>query len=252
MIRKDNRSEQGAELRRQAEEIILGKTDPMPENPESMTLEEIRRQLHELRAHQIELEMQNEELRSMQAKLDIAQAHYFDLFSLAPVGYFILSEQGLILESNHFAATLLGPALSKLIKQPITRFILNEDQDIYYRLRKQLFETGEQKTCELRMVKKDGTTFWGHLSESILQKDDSTHMTCIVLIDMTERGQSEEKIRSQLTELQRWQDVMLDREDREQELKREVNELCRRTGEAVRYPNQAGGLADSWTEETES
>jgi len=110
MTRKDNRSEQAAELRRQAEEIILEKTAPLPENQESIMPEEIRRQFHELRVHQIELEMQNRELCNAHAELDIAQAHYFDLYNLAPVGYCTLSEQGLILEANLTAATLLGLA----------------------------------------------------------------------------------------------------------------------------------------------
>ena len=56
--------------------------------------------------------------------------------------------------------------------------------------------------------------------------------------DITERKKAEEKIKSQLEELRRWQDVMLGREDRVQELKREVNDLCRRLGEDMRYSSQ--------------
>ncbi len=104
--------------------------------------------------HQIELEMQNEELRRPQAELDAARARYFDLYDLAPVGYCTLSEKGLILEANLTAATLLGVARGALVKQPISRFILKEDQDIYYLHRKQLFETGEPQTCELRIDEK--------------------------------------------------------------------------------------------------
>jgi hypothetical protein len=61
--------------------------------------------------------------------------------------------------------------------------------------------------------------------------------------DITERKRAEEQIRSQLEELQRWQEVMLDREDRVQELKREVNQLCNRMGETARYPSQEAELA---------
>jgi hypothetical protein len=59
-----------------------------------------------------------------------------------------------------------------------------------------------------------------------------------IISDITERKQAEERLKSQLEELQRWEAVMLDREDRVQEVKREVNELCRRVGENIRYPGQ--------------
>ena len=117
--------------------------------------------LHELRVHQIELEMQNEELRRAQAELGAARARYFDLYDLAPVGYVTVSEKGLILEANLTAATLLGVARGSLIKRPMSKFILKEDHDIYYLHRKKLFETREPQECELRMGKEDGTVFWG-------------------------------------------------------------------------------------------
>jgi PAS domain S-box-containing protein len=119
----------------------------------ALSPEEIRRMLHELRVHQIELEMQNEELRRAQAELDASRERYFDLYDLAPVGYCTLSEKGLILETNLTAATLLNVTRSEMVNKPITRFILKEDQDIYYRHRKHVFETAEPQTVELRMVK---------------------------------------------------------------------------------------------------
>ena len=61
--------------------------------------------------------------------------------------------------------------------------------------------------------------------------------------DITERKRAEDNLRTQLDELRRWQEVMLDREDRVQELKREVNDLCRRAGETARYPSQEAGTS---------
>ena len=144
-----------------------------PSNPESKDEvpgpTEGRQALHELQVHQIELEMQNEELRRTQAELEASRARYFDLYDLAPVGYFTLSEEGLILEANLTAATLLGVARGALVKQPITRFILPEDQDIYYRHRKLLFETGSPQACELRLMKKDAAPFWVHIDSILAQ-----------------------------------------------------------------------------------
>ena len=170
---------QDTALREQAEAIAREQSAQSPEDLEALSPEDTRRTLHELRVHQIELEIQNEELRRAQVDLDAARARYFDLYDLAPVGCFTISEQGLILEANLAAATLLGVARRALVKQSMTRFILKEDQDLYYLHRKTLFEThsasslrqssvqagqaGEPQACELRMVKQDGTYFWARL-----------------------------------------------------------------------------------------
>ena len=152
--------------------------------------------LHELRVHQIELEMQNNELRRAQAELDTSRARYFDLYDLAPMGYCTLSEQETILEANLTAATLLGSARGALVKQPISRFILDEDQDIYYLHRKQLFETSEPQACELRMLKKDGPALWVHLVTTTAQDDDGAPISRVVMSDISERKRAEEERRS--------------------------------------------------------
>ena len=130
---------------------------------EMLSPEEVSQLLHELRVHQIELEMQNDELRRVQEVNEALRVRYFDLYNLAPVGYFILSEQGMILEANLTAATLFDVDRVALVKKQITNFICPEDQNIYYLHCKSLFEFGETKACELHMMKKDGTKFWVHL-----------------------------------------------------------------------------------------
>ncbi|MCX6538497.1 MAG: PAS domain S-box protein [Acidobacteria bacterium] len=143
--------------------------------------------------------MQNEELRRVQAELDVARARYFDLYDLAPVGYCTLSEQGLILEANLTAAALLGVARGALVKQRITRFILKEDQDIYYLQRKQLFETSAPQAYELRMLKKDGTVFWGHVAATATQDADGAPVCRVVLSDITARKQAEDELHQRET-----------------------------------------------------
>jgi PAS domain S-box-containing protein len=135
--------------------------------------------------------MQNEELRTVSTQIESLRTRYFDLYDLAPVGYCAVSEKGLILEANLTAATLLGVTYSELVKQPISRFILKEDQDIYYLHRKQLFKTGEPQECELRLIKLDGALFWAHLTESIVQGEDGSPLCRVVIIDITERKRTE-------------------------------------------------------------
>ena len=180
------------EMRRQAEEKV--RSLPLDEM-EVLSPEKIRQVLHELRVHQIELEMQNEELRLAQVKLEVSRARYFDLYDLAPVGYFTLSKQGLILEANLTAAGLLGKARSALSKQPLTRFIFDEDQDIYYRQRKQLFETETPQICELRVRRQDAGQFWARMEASLARDDTGATICLLVMSDVTERHRLEDQFR---------------------------------------------------------
>ena len=107
-------------------------------------------------------------------------------------------------------------------------------------------KTGEPFNIEYRLVHRDGHLVWVH--EEARQLHDASGQPTVwqgFMLNITERKQAEEEIKSQLEELQRWQDVMLGRGEREQKLKREVNELCRRVGESARYPSQEIGAADS-------
>ena len=97
-----------------------------------MTQDLMQRTLHELRVHQIELEMQNEELRRAQVELGTSRSRYFDLYELAPVGYFTIRELGLILEANLTASQLLGLARKSLVNQSISQFIAGIDREIFF------------------------------------------------------------------------------------------------------------------------
>jgi PAS domain S-box-containing protein len=201
-MNQENRPDQAAALRRRAEDVSRENAARLPAKTEALSPEAAQSLLHDLRVHQIELEMQNEELRRSQVELEAARARYFDLYDLAPVGYCTLSKAGLILEANLTAATLLGVARGALIKQPIFRFILKEDHDIYYGRRKPLFEdrsadspsagqSGAPQSCELRMVKSDGTVFWAHLETTVVQDATGAPECRVVLTDITERNRAE-------------------------------------------------------------
>jgi PAS domain S-box-containing protein len=202
MTSKDDRPADAADLRRRAEE--KAHTDEA-QAQKPLSPKEAGRLLHELQVHQIELEMQNEELRRAQGEIEAARARYFDLFDLAPVGYFTLSEQGLILEANLTAAGLLGVERRDLVKKPLTRFILPEDQDIYYRHRKQLFETGTPQVYDLRVLRADADPFWVRLETTEAQDANGASVCRAVMSDITVRKQAEEK----LAELDRRKDQFL-------------------------------------------
>jgi PAS domain S-box-containing protein len=191
---KDDRPKGIAKLRWRAEEIAQKQGDPAPTDLTLMSREEALRLVHELRVHQIELEMQNEELVRAQAELTATRERYFDLYNLAPVGYFVISHEGRILETNLTGVILLGIPRAALVKQPITNFIFKQDQDVYYLHRRELLATGKTHTCELRMVKADGTAFWARLTATTQDpsSDGGVPASRVVLSDISEQKQLEQ------------------------------------------------------------
>ena len=172
-------------LRKQAEEVVRVKAAALPKAQSGEP--DVAQTFHELQVHQIELELQNEELRRAQVALDAMQARYFDLYDLAPVGYCTLNEHGLILEANLTATTLLGVPRGAMVKQPVSRFIHSDDKDLYYMHRKRLLDTEEPQAWDMRMLKGDGTAFWGHLAATVVQDTDGTDVVRIMLSDVTDR-----------------------------------------------------------------
>ncbi|QSA98495.1 bifunctional diguanylate cyclase/phosphodiesterase [Methylococcus sp. EFPC2] len=182
-------------LRRRAEDIARWRAAATTVIPDSLPPEAARQLMHELQVHQIELEMQNEELRRTQAELEASRARYFDLYDLAPVGYFTLNEKGIILEANLTAADLLGMTRSALINQPISRFILPADQDLYYRHRKQLLATGTLQVVDLRLVKPGAEPFWARLEANRAWETEEALVFRVVVSDIAEHKSKEERLR---------------------------------------------------------
>lgn len=177
MSHKNNNSN----LRLKAQEVLQKETINSNENLNTIQI------LHELRVHQIELEMQNEELRRTQQELAISRKRYMEFFDFAPVGYCILDEAGFIAETNFTALTLFGLERNALIKKTFTSFIFREDQDIYYFFKKNLEKNINLHACELRMVKSDGSSFWARL-EGVATKDSEGMPTIrVVISDVSKR-----------------------------------------------------------------
>jgi PAS domain S-box-containing protein len=82
---------------------------------------------------------------------------------------------------------LLGTTRGELIKQPIPRFILKEDQGLYYLRRKNLFKTGAPQEYELRLVKPDGARVWVHLTVTTAQAEDGAPVCMVTMSDITDR-----------------------------------------------------------------
>ena len=189
-------------LRQQAERMLQDSPGGALKTLKSLSPADAQRVLHDLQVHQIELELQNEELRQAQHALDASRARYFDLYDLAPVGYFTLDEDGLILEANLTGASLLGVARGALVKQPLSRFIVGDDTDNYYLRRKQLFNTGAPQAFEARFVRKDGAPFAAWMEATVAPDDGGAPVCRVVISDITERKAIQEKLRHSQSLLQ--------------------------------------------------
>jgi len=143
-----DRIKKSADLRVQAEKALKQKPERVAANQQDMEAV-----IHELRVHQIELEMQNDELRQIQKDMDESKARYFNLYNLAPIGYITLSSHGLIKEANLTFVVMLNIPRVSLVGQPLSHFILPEDQDIYYHIRNALMKTDNPQACEFRMIR---------------------------------------------------------------------------------------------------
>ena len=186
-----------SELRRRAEEKTLKQPGALNKMPPA----DVESVIQELRVHQIELEMQNDELRRTQMELEASRGKYFDLYDLAPVGYFFLNEKGIIMEANLTAAVLLSQERSYLVGQALAYCIFREDQDLYYLCHKRLVETRDPQTCEMRMMRKGGAPFWIRLDIGIEQGIDGVARDRAVIVDITARKQAEDESRKAASDL---------------------------------------------------
>ena len=174
--------------------------------PVDPSLRDAESLLHDLQVHQIELELQNEELRRIQVVLDASKARYVELYDLAPVGYCSVGENGELLRANLTLAAMLGQTRSELLKNSaFSNVVVRADQDIWYRLRARLIQSETPQTGELRLRRSDANQppMWVQLSATVAHDDDGGRILRIAFSDITARKQAEqfEQFRSGALEL---------------------------------------------------
>jgi PAS domain S-box-containing protein len=191
-IVKARSRERAGELRKQAERILAGE----PQTIRTLSPVDIKKLIHELHVYQIELEMQNEELRRLQLELQGARDKYLNLYDFAPTGYFTLDTNGIIVDVNLTGSELLGSEKSRLIRTKFTRFISPDSQDAFHFHRREVLKTGTKGNCELKILKMDGTPFHAQLISAAISEGDGNINHCrTAIIDITERKQAEEALR---------------------------------------------------------
>ena len=159
--------------------------------------------VHELEARQAELQLQNEELRKAQAALRKSEESYQNLYDLAPVGYFTVGKNYMIADGNLSGCALLGVERGCLTTEKITQFISPECQDIFYVHHKSVLETSKIQTCELTMLKQDGSKFDAELySEAVTEETGEPRHCRIAVLDISKRKEMERGLQEHHQRLQ--------------------------------------------------
>jgi formate hydrogenlyase transcriptional activator len=188
----DTQTDRLATLRRKAEEKLRTQLERL----QKLSARDIHELVHELGTHQIELAMQNEELRTSRDELESSRNQYSELYDFAPVGYCTLDARGLIEEANLTGAHLLGIERGLLLKRPFSNFIAEAaDREIFTKHHKEVFQKQGMQICEIRLKRKDGAEFFAQLqSVAVENLDGKAGHIRTTIIDITERKKVEENI----------------------------------------------------------
>ena len=191
---KDSRSTASEGLRLRAESILKEKSSSLNDISQ-LSMDQIRSLVHELGVHQIELELQNEELRETQRELTQSRDAFIDLYEFAPVGYLTISLQGIIVRANLTAAKLFGVDRKLLLNKPLSGFVVPEDRDKYYLHKIHSGERTTQNTWLLRLVKGDSSVFEVEVKVApILDSDGNVKQFRLVLSDISEISETAVRI----------------------------------------------------------
>jgi PAS domain S-box-containing protein len=182
-------SGESAELRHRAEKRLQSRT---PEADGQVSAAQTQRHLHELQVHQIELEMQNEELRESRARMEAALERSADLYDFAPVGYLTLSDNGIIRELNLPGARLLGLERSRLVGGRLGTFVSKGTRSVFDSWLKEVFTTRIKQTCEVILSREGRPPLAVEIEATLSQDGREGHA---IMVDITARKALEEQLR---------------------------------------------------------
>ena len=156
--------------------------------------------LHELQVHQLELKMQNDELRNARIALEASRDRYMDLYDFSPVGHLTLSRDGIINEINLTGASLLGMDRNALIRCRFAPFVVFEDGELWHQHFMSAKNHKEKQSCELSLKRGDGSVFHAKLDSLRMDSGNETSVR-IVISDISERSRMEKEIQERRKEL---------------------------------------------------
>ena len=182
-----NKTENKTGSLRQKAEMLLNNRVKKSELNEYNNL----RLIHELEVHQVELEMQNDELKLANGRAERAKTKYTELYDCAPLGYLTLTKAGDITHLNYNAELLLGKEHSKLIKCSFGFFVSPDTRAVYNRFIEKIFKSKVKETCEYKLITGDDSMKYV-LANGIISNNSEKCM--LTLVDITKQKQTENEL----------------------------------------------------------
>ncbi len=184
---------QKIKLRRLAEERLASRTA----TASALSQVEANHLVHELRVHQIELEMQNEELKQSHAQVEITLQRYSDLYDFAPVGYLLLDHLGLILQANLTGANMLEVNRASLVGRRLAIFVTQDDRAALNAFIARAFANDAKQVCEVSLDQSVEQTESNCLFVRMEGGVTANRQECrVTMMDITDRKQAEEALRA--------------------------------------------------------
>ena len=177
------------DFRTKAEKRLSLKKLVVPE----VSPEDTEKLIHELRVHQIELEMQNEELRKAQEEIEASRSRYADLYDFSPVGYFVFSKTGKVLEVNLTGAGLVRLERSSLVNGIFASFIDERFRPIFREHLGAVLRSRGKERCELQLMRKEGRPVFISMESISVKEEDNIRIRSAVS-DITDRKRAEEEV----------------------------------------------------------
>ena len=220
---------EAAELRRRAEARLREKQKSQRSHDgEQRTALDMQRLVQELQIHQIELEMQNEQLEQARAETEMALERYTDLYEFAPSGYFTLDREGTIRQANLTGSALLGVDRSRLMNRRFGLFVAEKSRAVFRTFAAKVFASQLRETCEVMLLREGKPPFYARVEA---RSSENGQECRVVVVDITERRRSEEKIQEQANLLELAHDAI----------------FVRSLDDKIRYWNKGAEQLYDWT-----
>jgi len=193
MRKRESTPADAVALRARAEDLLKEKSS----SSDAADRTAVERLVHELQVHQIELELQNEELLQSRAEVEAAAKIHADLYDFAPIGYLTLDADGVIRKVNLTGARMLGMERSRLVGARFGLLVSPEGRHSFSVMLGKVLERQAKQVCDVALCSEKGASLWVHIEAAA--SDERGRECRVVLVDITERRRIEETLRFRMS-----------------------------------------------------